>query len=203
MSQIARLCRRSHSPPTRWTARNSLGDVGAERDDATVDALTSEAIAVVGTLAGACVGVGGTVVIARRERQHLLNVRMRDAFGVFLGAMYPAVADLRELPDVNDLPIAAKAYNKLRGEPATFVANRQREREVFGDVLRDRAHRVAIAFAELQVLPLPREAREAIDTTMEYLERLSKRRTPELKAEWTVIYELLASAAELLRVRSS
>ena len=117
--------------------------------------------------------------------------------------MYPAVADLRELPDVNDLPVAAKAYNRLRGEPATFVANRRREREIFGDVLRDRAHRVAIAFAELQVLPLPPEAREAVDTSMDYLERLSQRRTPELKAEWTLIHAQLASAAELLRVRSS
>jgi len=128
---------------------------------------------------------------------------MRDAFGVFLGAMYQAVADLRELPDINELPIAAKAYNKLRGEPATFVANRRREREVFGDVLRDRAHRVAVAFAELQLLPLPSDAREAVDTSMEYLERLSQRRTPELKAEWSVIHAELAAAAELLRVRSS
>jgi hypothetical protein len=99
--------------------------------------------------------------------------------------VYPAVADLRELPDVNDLPMAAKAYNKLRGEPATFVANRRREREVFGDVVRDRAHRVDIAFAELQVLPLPSEAPAAVDTSMEYLERLSQRRTSELKAEWS------------------
>jgi hypothetical protein len=139
------------------------------------------------------------MVIARRERRYSLNARMRDAFGVFLGALYPAVADLRELPDVDGLPKLAEGYNRLRGERATFVANRRREREIFGDVLRDRAHRVAIAVADLQVLPLPQEAREAVDKSIDYLERLGERRTPELKAEWSVIHAQLAGAAALLR----
>jgi hypothetical protein len=160
-----------------------------------------EAIAVAGTLAGASIGVGGTLIVSRRERQHALNARMRDAFGVFLGALYPAVADLRELPDIDGLPKSVTVINHLRGERATYVATRRREREIFGDALRDRAHRVAIAVAELQVLPLPDQAREAVETGLDYLERLGRRRTPELKAEWTEIHAQLASAAELLRIR--
>lgn len=123
-----------------------------------MDALIGEAIAVAGTLAGACVGVGGTLLISRRERQSVLNARMRDSFGVFLGVIYPAVAELRELPDVNGLPAVDKAYNKIRGEGATYVAGRRRERQIFGDGLRDRSHRVAIAVADLQVLPLPQQS---------------------------------------------
>lgn len=38
-----------------------------------MDAFIGEAIAVAGTLAGACVGVGGTLLISRRERQSVLS----------------------------------------------------------------------------------------------------------------------------------
>lgn len=124
---------------------------------------------------------------------------MRDSFGVFLGAIYPAVAELRELPDVNGLPAVDKAYNKIRGERATYVAGRRRERQIFGDGLRDRSHRVAIAVADLQVLPLPQQARDAVDASLNYLERLSERRTAALKAEWSTVHADLARAAELLR----
>ncbi len=123
---------------------------------------------------------------------------MRDAFGVFLGAVYPAVAELREVPDVDGIPKLDQAYNRLRGEKATFIAVRRRERQIFGDGLRLRAQRVAIAVADLQVLPLPRPVREAVDAANDYLERLSQRRTPELKSEWEQIHKQLMAAAEIL-----
>lgn len=178
-----------------------FGDVGGMRDHPIVSALLIEAIAVAGTLAGSAIGVSGSLLISRHERRHALNARMRDALGVFLGAVYPAIADLRALPDINGLPKSAEIIDRLRGERATYVATRRREREIFGDVLRDRSHRVAVAVADLQVLPLPEQVRDAVNACLDYLERLGQRRTPELKAEWTTIHARLASAAELLRVR--
>jgi hypothetical protein len=125
---------------------------------------------------------------------------MRDAFGVYLGAVYPAVAGLRELPDVHDPPALDGVVNRLRGEAATVVATRKRERNVFGDSgPRELGHRVAIATAGLQVLPLPDEVRATLDQANDYLERLSERRTVAIKAEWPDIHQRLMAAAELLR----
>jgi hypothetical protein len=75
---------------------------------------------------------------------------------------------------------------------------RRRERQIFGDGLRLRAQGVAVAVADLQVLPLPRPVREAVDATNDYLERLSQRRTPELTSEWEQIHKQLMAAAEIL-----
>jgi hypothetical protein len=159
----------------------------------------SEAIAVAGTLAGASIGVCGALLVSRRERHHALRTRMRDAYGVYLGAVYPAVSTLRELPDVNGLPNSAKVINQLRGERATYVTTRERERQIFGDSLRLEQRAVAIAVADLQVLPLPLQARAAVDRSLDYLERLAERRTPEIKAEWSEVHADLAAAAALLR----
>jgi hypothetical protein len=164
-----------------------------------MDALVGECVAVAGTLAGAVVGVAGAARISRRTRREALNDRMRDAFGVYLGALYPAVADLRELPDVNGLPMLDQAVNRVRGEKATFIASRRRERQIFGDGMRNRAHSVGVAVAGLQVLPLPPPVRDAVDVANDYVERLGERRTDALKAEWTEIHEKLVAAAELLR----
>jgi hypothetical protein len=164
-----------------------------------MDAVLGEAIAIAGTLAGATLGVGGGLLISRRERRNSVDDRMRDAFGVYLGAVYPAVSELRELPDVNGLSKVDEAYNRLRGDKATFITTRRRERQIFGDGLRDRAHRIAIAVADLQVLPLPQPVRDAVDVANDYLERLGQRRTPELKDEWGRVHEQLMAAAELLR----
>lgn len=155
-------------------------------------------MAVLGTLAGAAVGVAGALRISRHARRDALNDRMRDAFGIYLGALYPAVAELRDLPDVDGLPKLDRAFNWLRGERATFIASRRNERQIFGDGLRDRAHRVGIAVADLQVLPLPKPVRDAVDRANNYLERLGRRRTPEIKAEWSEIHKQLMAAAELL-----
>ncbi|MGZ4248871.1 MAG: hypothetical protein ACXVUE_11270 [Solirubrobacteraceae bacterium] len=138
-------------------------------------------MAVAGTLASAVVGVAGAARISRQARREALNDRMRDAFGVYLGALYPAVADLRELPDVDGLPMLDQAINRLRGDKATFVASRRRERQIFGDGMRDRAHGVGVAVAGLQVLPLPPPVRDAVDVANDYLERLGERRTDDLK----------------------
>lgn len=160
-----------------------------------------EAIAVVGTLAGASIGVCGALLVSRRERSYALNTRMRDAFGVYLGALYPVVSTLRELPDVDGIPRSTKVINHLRGERATYVVTRERERAIFGDSLRLEQRGVSIPVADLQVLPLPDEARAAVDKSLDYVQRFAERRTPELKAEWSGIHSELTAAAEIVRSR--
>ena len=109
-AHAGRPCRRKRDDGDRTAG--TAGHPGSEpcrtvrepRDEGWVDAVTGECIAVVGTLAGAALGVGGAARISRRERRNALNDRMRDAFAVFLGAVCPAVAELREVPDVDEIP---------------------------------------------------------------------------------------------------
>lgn len=123
---------------------------------------------------------------------------MRDAFGVYLGALYPAVAELRELPDVGSPSAVARLQDRIRGETATFIVSRRGERATFGDRPRELAQGVALAIAGLQVLPLPVEVRAAVDAANGYLERLSEHRNTEIKAEWAKIHSQLADAASVL-----
>lgn len=162
------------------------------------DTWVSEAIAVGGTLAGAVVGVCGSLVISNRQRANSINDGMRDAFGVYLGALYPAVAELRDMPDAGRPSAVARLQDRIRGETATFVVTRRGERATFGDRPRELAHRVAAAIADLQVLPLPADVRVAVDAANDYLERLGEHRNPKIKAEWADIHRQLAAAASVL-----
>lgn len=166
-----------------------------------MDAVVGECVAVAGTLAGAAVGVAGAANISRRAREDAFSDRMRDAFGDYLGALYTAVADLRELPDVERIPMLDQAVSRLRGEKAAFIATRRREQQVFGDAMRNRAHALGLALAGLQILPLPSSVRDAVDEANDYVERLAARRTDDIKEEWSEVHEKLMVAAELLRTQ--
>lgn len=129
-----------------------------------MDAIVGTSLAVAGTLAGAGLGVTGAIRISRQERRAALNDRIRDAFGIFLGAVYPAVAELRELPDVVGIPKLDQAYNRLRGEKATFTATAVGSGRSLGT-----GHVVARK-------PLPSPSR--ICTSFHYLCRFARRSMP-------------------------
>jgi hypothetical protein len=163
-----------------------------------MDSAVGAAIGVAGTLVGTGLGFTGAFFIARCERRHALRRERRQAFATYLAALYPAVAELRELPPVRKAAPGATLLDRVRGEEATFVATRRRERAVFGDRPRELADRVAIALASLQVMALPADVRTACEAAAEYIERLAAQRSPEINAEWSTIYEQLHAAARLL-----
>lgn len=123
---------------------------------------------------------------------------MRHAFASYLGALYPAVAELRELPPARRSPANATILDRVRGNESTFLAARRRERAVFGDRPRQVADRVASALASLQVMALPSEVRAACEAAAAYIERLAGQRSSEVSAEWPAIYEQLQAAGRLL-----
>jgi hypothetical protein len=163
-----------------------------------MDDAVPAAIGVAGTLAGTGLGFTGAFFIARRERRHALRRETRQAFATYLGVLYPTVAELRELPPVRGVPPAATIVDRVRGQDATFVATRRRERAVFGDRPRELAERVATALARLQVMELRPEVRAACEAAADYIQRLAAQRSPEINAEWTSIYDQLHAAGRLL-----
>lgn len=163
-----------------------------------MDDVVTAAIGVVGTLAGTGLGFTGAFFISRSERQHAVQRERCRAFATYLGVLYPAVAELRDLPSVRQAAPPTTILDRLRGEEVTFVAARRRERAVFGDRPRELAERVAIALASLQVMALPAEVRAACDAAADYIERLAAQRSPEINAEWSTIYAQLHAAARLL-----
>lgn len=58
--------------------------------------------------------------------------------------------------------------------------------------------RLTLAIARLQVMHRPARVDEAIQLVENYIERLAKQRTDELKAEWTSIHAELQSVADQL-----
>jgi hypothetical protein len=166
-------------------------------DHAGVDDWVNQVIAVSGTLAGVGLGYLGSLRVLKRQREDALGDRMRDSFSAFLGAMYAAVGELRDLPHVEGGPaVLPRLQRFIRGEAADYVITRRRERATFGDLLRDTAHQVGIAYADLQILPVPDDVRVAVDRAMEYLERLSHDRRPATLNEWTDVYKDLQTAAK-------
>lgn len=163
-----------------------------------VDAWLTALIAVAGTLAGSVVGVRGALAISRQERRDALRAEIRRAFAAYLGALYPVVAELRDMPAMPSPRLLDVWTDRLRGEAATWVLTRKRLRRALGDRPRELMDRLALAAAQLQVLPLPPEMRSAFDAANEYAERLAKRRSPAIKAEWPAVYGRLMAAAEAL-----
>jgi len=91
-----------------------------------VDAL----VAVAGTLLGAAVGVRGALVISRAERLDATREDVRRTLAGYLGALYPAVAELRELSPRRELPLLVRWLQ--RPEPSDVAWARQRWREYRG-----------------------------------------------------------------------
>ena len=151
------------------------------------------AITVAGPLAGVGLGYLGSARIARRARDTERERELRQALGRYLGALYPFVAELRELPAL-EIGAAGRFIDRVRGESATYLAGRRGIQRNFGNRPFAVSDRLADAIAQLQVLGLPSGLEAAIEATNEYVERLADRRTQSVKDEWTEVYARLHAA---------
>jgi hypothetical protein len=154
------------------------------------------AIGVGGALAGTGLGYRGALAINRRDREHAQRVQMRDVFAEYLAAIYQSVAFLQDLPPATEPSAFSRAIDRYRGETATWIALQRSQRSIMGNRHYELAGQVVAALAQLQVLPLPADARAALDAADDYLMRLGEQRTPEIKAEWSRIRARLIAAAE-------
>ncbi len=84
-------------------------------------------IGVGGTLLGAAVGVGGALTISREDRRHAAREDLRRALAVYLGALYPSVSELKELPPTRPEPALARWLTRLERDDVRWLRQRRRE----------------------------------------------------------------------------
>ncbi len=162
--------------------------------DTTLDVL----IGVGGTLLGAIVGVRGALAISRDERRHGQQEDVRRALATYLGAIYPVVNELRELPAVQPVSPLIRWLGRLERSDVAWVRQRRREYRLYGYRHREGGDRLAAAVAELQVRPMPEALQAAVDRANNYIERLGEQRTPELREEWSSVHADLMRGREAL-----
>lgn len=159
-----------------------------------VDAL----IGVGGVLLGAIVGVRGALVVSRDERRHEQREDLRRALAAYLGALYPAVNELRELPPARPAPRVARWIDSLQPSDAAWARQRRREYRLYGYRHREGGDRLAASVAQLQVRAMPAELRAAVDRANGYIERLGEQRTKELREEWSSVHGDLMRGRQVL-----
>ena len=184
-----------------WHSRGSPA-VRVGREDDRVQEWITAAIGVGGTLAGTGLGAGlgyrGALSINQRQRADAQRAHVRDALAEYMGALYLAVGELRDLPPNQPPNWLSHALEQFRGEQRAWLARRTAEYRLTGDRYRELAGRLALASARLHVLPLQPELESAVSAANEYAEKLGDDRTADRIAQWPEVRaRLLASAAYL------
>jgi gas vesicle protein len=156
-------------------------------------------IGVLGTLAGAVVGLIGAAKLSTAERREARRVEKQQAFARYLGALYSAVGELRELPPDGPGTIVYDLAERIRGKAATFEQTRKRL-AAMGNQHVERIDRLNAAIAQIQVLAMPSEIVDIVNDANEYVRRLGDERSDEIKAEWPALFERLHRAGETLDV---
>jgi len=82
-------------------------------------------IGVGGTLLGAVVGVGGVLTISRDDRRHAGREDVRRALTVYLGALYPSVSELKELPPKRPESTLARWLTRLERDDVRWLRQRR------------------------------------------------------------------------------
>jgi hypothetical protein len=151
----------------------------------------------VGAFGGAAIGLSGALIIDRLQSHRSLRVERRRAFGGYLGALYSAVGEFRDMPSNREGGLFEKLDSVLTTEQAAWVRGRQgiakTSPQLFG-----RVDRLLAAQALLQVLDIPRDVMDRVDEATAYVERLAENRTPERREEWWDIRERLLATGKTL-----
>lgn len=152
----------------------------------------------VGALGGAGLGFISSLKISSDQRREAQRLERQRAFAVYLGALYPAVAELREMPANKEPNVLTKIIDQVSGEQASWMRTRKgviaMSPHMFG-----RLDRLSAAVALVQALDMPASVISAFDRANDYVAALGEERTEERLATWPDIQEQLLAAAQLLR----
>lgn len=140
--------------------------------------------ALIGAFGGAGIGLVGTQLVSAAERREASQRDKRRAFAAYLGALYPAVSELRSMPPNRPPNALERAQGKLTDEQAAWIRTRKAMTEATPHLF-GRIDRLSLATAEVEVLDMPPEVLKAVEASNDYVERIGEERTDELKAEWS------------------
>jgi hypothetical protein len=159
--------------------------------------MDAAAAGLVGAFGGATIGFVGTLAVNAAQRREARRDEKRRAFAGYLGALYPVITELREMPANKEPDGLAKMLDRLSGEQAAWVRTRKgliaMSPHAFG-----RMDRLSAAFARVQLLDLSTEVMEVVETANDYAVELGEERSTELIARWPMIHkDLLDAGAQL------
>ncbi len=151
----------------------------------------------IGAFGGGALGLLGALKVGADQRREALATERRQALAAYLGALYPAVGELREMPPNKEVDPINKALDWVGGEQATWVRTRKglvaMSPHIFG-----RIDRLSLALASVQLLGMPKPVMEAVEAANDYVAELGQQRTPELIDRWPSIRQELLDASELV-----
>jgi hypothetical protein len=151
----------------------------------------------IGAFGGAGIGLLGALKVNADQRQEAERSERRRAFAVCLGALYPVVSELREMPPNSEPDALTRAIDQLLGEQASWVRTRRglaaTSPQMFG-----RMDRLSAAMAVVQTLAMPAALLEAVEAANDYVAELGEERSEELVARWPAVRARLLEAARLL-----
>lgn len=153
--------------------------------------------ALLGAFGGAAIGFAGSLKVNADQRREADRIEKRRALAAYLGALYPAVSELREMPPDKDLDMIGRAIEMLSGEQASWIRTRRAlvasSPQMFG-----RMDRLAAAMARVQTLAMPATVTQAVEGANDYVVELGRERSEELVAAWPEIRaELLAAVSSM------
>jgi hypothetical protein len=187
---------RRRFPPFRdsWDGWKQANSRRPARHDALVPSDLDLIIGPVSTLVGVGLGYISSRAVSKSERDATSRADLRRAISVYLGALYPAVAQLRAMPDVRPGALA-DLLDRLRGETATYV-HTQRQLAAMGSRHMILADQLVAAYAGLAVMNLPPRLRTAVDESFAWMAELGENRSEEVKARWPAIWAELDAAVK-------
>lgn len=151
----------------------------------------------IGAFGGAAVGLIGALVVDRAHGRRMLSSERQRAFAAFVGALYAAIGEFRDMPPNRHGGLFQRFNSFLRTEQAQWVEAQQGLARTSPQLF-NRLDRLLAALALLQVLDMPEEAMAAVEEAASYAERLAADRTPARREEWWDVRERLLSVKELL-----
>jgi hypothetical protein len=160
------------------------------------------AAALIAGLGGAAVGFAGALMISSAQRRAEFRRDQREALSGYIGALYPTVGELREMPPNKELDPVNKAIDKLSGEHATWVRTRRALLKISPHLF-GRVDRLSLAFARVQVLEMPPEVMVTVESAMNYVNELTEDRSTELIDRWPSLHTELLEAARTLNTRTA
>jgi hypothetical protein len=159
--------------------------------------MDAAAAGLIGAFGGAGIGFLGALKVNADRRQEEQRSERRRAFATYLGALYPVVSELREMPPNAEPNLLSQAIDKLGSEQASWMATRKRlvaaNPHMFG-----RMDRLSAAMAQVQTLAMPVVVVDAVEKANDYAAELGDERSEELVAKWPAVREELLDKAKLL-----
>jgi hypothetical protein len=150
----------------------------------------------VSTVVGVGLGYISSRAVSKSERDEASRADMRRAVSAYLGALYPAVAQMRAMPNVQPGALS-DLLDRLRGEAATYV-HAQRQLAAMGSRHMILADQLVAAYAGLAVMDVPPRLRTAVDESFAWMAELGENRSEEVKARWPAIWAELDAAVSAL-----